>query len=106
MSQQTSRLEEAMNRRQFVKVAGGATISLAAFLAGCGSSTGGSTHSNRSAAIEVLSVQQAGTGRPPLPSPLTHEYAKKHPRTTLQGDFAGQTYPHPKVQFPSRQGGL
>jgi len=106
MSQQTSRLEEAMNRRQFVKVAGGATISLAAFLAGCGSSTGGSTNSNGSAAIEFLSVQQAGTGWPLVLSTITDEYAKTHSGTTFKVNFAGQTDLNQKVQLLAGQGAL
>ena len=106
MSQQISRLEEAMNRRQFVKVAGGATISLAAFLAGCGSSTGGSTNSNGSAAIEFLSVQQEGMGWPLVLSTITDQYAKTHPGTTFKVNFAGQTQLYQKVQLLAGQGAL
>ncbi len=95
-----------MNRRQFVKVAGGATISLAAFLAGCGSSTGGSTNSNGSAAIEFLSVQQAGTGWPLVLSTITDEYAKTHSGTTFKVNFAGQTDLNQKVQLLAGQGAL
>jgi len=95
-----------MNRRQFVKVAGGATISLAAFLAGCGSSTGGSTNSNGSAAIEFLSVQQEGMGWPLVLSTITDQYAKTHPGTTFKVNFAGQTTLYQKVQLLAGQGAL
>jgi raffinose/stachyose/melibiose transport system substrate-binding protein len=106
MSQQTSRLEEAMNRRQFLKVAGGTTLSLAALLAGCGSSSGGSTNSNGSAAIEFLSVQQEGTGWPLVLSTITDQYAKTHPGTTFKVNFAGQTQLYQKVQLLAGQGAL
>src|SRR6202521_4023381 len=89
MSRQTNWLAEAINRRQFLKVAGGTTLGAAAFLAGCGGSSGGSTNSNGSAAIEFLSVQQAGTGWPLVLSTITDQYAKNHPGTTFKVDFAG-----------------
>ena len=90
MSQLTSRYEESMNRRQFVKVAGATTLSLAALLAGCGGSgtSSGSTNSNGSAALEFLSVQQATIGWPLILSTLTTQYAKNHPGTTFKVDYA------------------
>ena len=89
MAQPTFRYEESMNRRQFVKVAGATTLSLAAFLAGCGGSSGGSTNSNGSAAIEFLSVQQANQGWPLILTTLTQQYAKDHPGTTFKVNFVG-----------------
>ncbi len=108
MSQPMSRLEEAMNRRQFVKVAGATTMSLAAFLAGCGgSSGGGSTNSNGSAAIEFLSVQQANTGWPLILSTLTDQYAKDHPGTTFKVNYVGQpTQLIQQIQLLAGQGAL
>ena len=108
MSQPTSRLEEAMNRRQFVKVAGATTMSLAAFLAGCGgSSGGGSTNSNGSAAIEFLSVQQPNVGWPLILSTLTDQYAKDHPGTTFKVNFVGSpTQLVQQIQLLAGQGAL
>src|ERR1700737_3232558 len=106
MSQQASRLAEAMNRRRFLEVAGGTTLGLAAFLAGCGSSSGGSTNSNGSAAIEFLAVQQAGTGWPLVLSTITDQYAKTHPGTTFTVNFAPQTSIYQKVQLLAGQGAL
>src|SRR5438105_5397446 len=108
MSQPKSRLEEAMNRRQFVKVAGATTMSLAAFLAGCGgSSGGGSTNSNGSAAIEFLSVQQATVGWPLILSTLTTQYAKDHPGTTFKVDYVGSpTQLIQQIQLLAGQGAL
>ena len=107
MSQQTPRLEEAMNRRQFLKVAGGTTLGLAAFLAGCGSSTGGSSlNSNGSANIHFLSVQQAGTGWPLVLSTITDQYAKTHSGTTFTVDFIAQNNLNQKVQLLAGQGAL
>jgi raffinose/stachyose/melibiose transport system substrate-binding protein len=96
-----------MNRRQFVKVAGATTISLAAFLAGCGGSSGGSTNSNGSAAIEFLSVQQANTGWPLILSTLTDQYAKDHPGTTFKVNYVGQpTQLIQQIQLLAGQGAL
>ncbi len=108
MAQPKSRLEDAMNRRQFVKVAGATTVSLAAFLAGCGSSTGGgSTNSNGSAAIEFLSVQQANQGWPLILSTLTDQYAKDHPGTTFKVNYVGQpTQLIQQIQLLAGQGAL
>ena len=97
---------ERLNRRQFVKVAAGGTLGLAALLAGCGSSSGGSTNSNGSAAIEFLAVQQAGTGWPLVLSTITDQYAKTHPGTTFKVNFAGQTQLYQKVQLLAGQGAL
>ncbi len=89
MSRQTYWLEESMNRRQFVKFAGGTALGAAMVLAGCGGSSGGSTNSNGSAAIEFLSVQQANQGWPLVLSTITQQYAKNHPGTTFKVDFVG-----------------
>jgi raffinose/stachyose/melibiose transport system substrate-binding protein len=97
---------ERLNRRQFVKVAAGGTLGLAALLAGCGSSTGSSLNSNGSAAIEFLAVQQAGTGWPLVLSTITDQYAQTHPGTTFKVDFAGQTGLNQKVQLLAAQGAL
>src|SRR5437879_5322635 len=108
MSQQMSRLEEAMNRRQFLKVAGGTTLGLAALLAGCGgSSTGGnSLNSNGSAAIEFLAVQQPGTGWPLVLSTITDQYAKTHSGTTFKVDYIAQNNLNQKIQLLAGQGAL
>jgi raffinose/stachyose/melibiose transport system substrate-binding protein len=107
MSQQTSRLEEAMNRRRFLEVAGGTTLGLAAFLAGCGSSGGGSSlNSNGSAAIEFLAVQQAGTGWPLVLSTITDQYAKTHSGTTFTVDYIAQNNLNQKIQLLAGQGAL
>lgn len=107
MSQPTFRYEESMNRRQFVKVAGATTLSLAAFLAGCGGSSGGSTNSNGSAAIEFLSVQQANQGWPLILTTLTQQYAKDHPGTTFKVNFVGSpTQLIQQIQLLAGQGAL
>src|SRR5579859_3022613 len=109
MSQPTSRPEEAMNRRQFVKFAGATTLSLAAFLAGCGGASGGgsSTNSNGSAAIEFLSVQQSTIGWPLILSTLTAQYTKDHPGTTFKVDFVGSpTQMVQQIQLLAGQGAL
>ena len=107
MSQQTSRLEEAMNRRQFLKVAGGTSLGLAAFLAGCGGSSGGaSVNSNGSAAIEFLSVQQPNVGWPLVLSTITDQYAKNHQGTTFKTDYIAQTNLNQQVQLLAGQGAL
>jgi raffinose/stachyose/melibiose transport system substrate-binding protein len=107
MSQQRSWLEEPFNRRQFVKMAAGTSLGLAAFLAGCGSSTGGSTNSNGSANIEFLSVQQANQGWPLILSTLTSQYAGTHPGTTFKVDFVAQpTQLIQQIQLLAGQGAL
>ena len=107
MSQQTSRLEEAMNRRQFLKVAGGTTLGAAALLAGCGgSSTGSSLNSNGSAAIEFLSISQLNTSWPLVLSAITDEYAKTNPGTTFKVDYIPQNNLFQKIQLLAGQGAL
>lgn len=109
MSQHSSRFEEPMNRRQFVKVVAGTSLGLAAFLAGCGGSTGGnsSLNSNGSANIEFLSVQQANTGWPLILSTLTSQYAKDHAGTTFKVNFVSQpTQLIQQIQLLAGQGAL
>jgi raffinose/stachyose/melibiose transport system substrate-binding protein len=97
-----------MNRRQFLKVAGGTSLGLAALLAGCGgSSTGGSSlNSNGSAAIEFLAVQQPGTGWPLVLSTITDQYAKTHSGTTFKVDYIAQNNLNQKIQLLAGQGAL
>ena len=99
---------ERLNRRQFLKVAGGTTLGLAALLAGCGgSSTGGSSlNSNGSAAIEFLAVQQPGTGWPLVLSTITDQYAKTHSGTTFKVDYIAQNNLNQKIQLLAGQGAL
>lgn len=100
---------QRLNRRQFVRVAGGATLGLAAFLAGCGGTSGGSSslNSNGSAAIEFLSVQQATTGWPLVLTTLTNQYAKNHPGTTFKVNFVSQpTQLIQQIQLLAGQGAL
>lgn len=93
-----------LNRRQFVKVAGGTTLSLAALLAGCGStSTGGN---NGPLNIHFLSVQQATTGWPVVLSAITSAYAKTHSGTTFTVDYAPQNSLLQKVQLLAAQKAL
>jgi raffinose/stachyose/melibiose transport system substrate-binding protein len=105
-------LSQSMNRRQFVRVAGGTTLGLAALLAGCGSTTGGSGSSSGGNAasgpvtIEFLAVQQANTGWPVVLSAITTEYAKKHPGTTFKLDYVPQNTLYQKVQLLAGQGAL
>ena len=108
MSRQTYWLTEAMNRRRFLKIAGGTTLGAAALLAGCGGSSGGSSlNSNGSAAIEFLSVQQATTGWPLILSTLTNQYAKNHPGTTFKVDYVSQpTQLIQQIQLLAGQGAL
>ena len=108
MYRHTSRLEGTMNRRQFLRVAGSTTLGAAAFLAGCGGSSGGSSlNSNGSAAIEFLSVQQANVGWPLILSTLTNQYAKNHPGTSFKVDFVSQpTQLIQQIQLLAGQGAL
>ncbi len=94
---------ERLNRRQFLKVAGGGTIGLAALLAGCG---GSSTGSNNSGSIEFLSVQQPNIGWPLVLSTITDQYAKTHPGTTFKTDYIGQGNLNQQVQLLAGQGAL
>ncbi len=79
-----------------------------AFLAGCGgSSSGGALNSNGSAAIEFLSVQQAGQGWPLVLSTITDQYAKNHPGTTFKVDYVGTpTQLIQQIQLLAGQGAL
>ena len=106
MSQPTSRLEETMNRRRFVKVAGTTTLSVAALLAGCGGSSTGNNANSSTAAIEFLSVQQATEGWPLVLSTITSEYAKTHAGTTFKNNYITQTSLNQKVQLLAAQGAL
>ncbi len=103
MYRQTPRLEGTMNRRQFLQVAGGSTLGLAALLAGCGSSTGSNSNT---AAIEFLSVQQPTIGWPLVLSTITDQYAKKHPGTTFKTNFIAQGNLNQQVQLLAGQGAL
>jgi raffinose/stachyose/melibiose transport system substrate-binding protein len=98
----TEVFSSSYNRRQFVKIVAGTTFSLAAFLAGCGSSTSNSN----TATIDFLSVQQSTQGWPLILSAITTDYAKTHPGTTFQVNFAGQTGLYQKVQLLAAQGAL
>jgi len=108
MSQQMSQFKDAMDRRQFLKVAGGSTLGLAALLAGCSTSTGSSsTNSNGSVSIEFLSVQQAGTGWPLVLATITDQYAKSHPGSTFKVNFVGTpTQMVQQIQLLAGQGAL
>jgi raffinose/stachyose/melibiose transport system substrate-binding protein len=107
MSRQMSQFEDAMDRRQFLKVAGGTTLGLAALLAGCGPSTGGSSsNSNGSVNIHFLSVQAAGTGWPLVLSTITDQYAKTKPGSTFKVDFQDQASLNQKIQLLAGQGAL
>lgn len=93
-----------LNRRQFVKVAGGATISLSALLAACGGTTTSSTPGPLS--IHFLSVQLA-TGVWPLTlTAITKAYTKTHPGTTFTLDYVPQATLNQKVQLVAAQGAL
>ncbi len=107
MSRQMSQFEDAMDRRQFLKVAGGSTLGLAALLAGCGTSTSSSpTSSNGSVTIHFLSVQAAGTGWPLVLSTITDQYAKTKPGSTFKVDFQDQASLNQKIQLLAGQGAL
>jgi raffinose/stachyose/melibiose transport system substrate-binding protein len=92
-----------LNRRQFVKVAGGTTLGLAALLAGCG---GSSTSGSGNLAIHFLSVQQATGVWPTTLTAITNEYAKKHAGTTFTLDYVPQNTLNQKVQLLAAQGAL
>jgi len=97
---------ERLSRRQFLKVAGGTTLGAAMLLAGCGGSSGGSTNSNGSAAIEFLTVQAQNTGWAVNLSSITTEYAKSHPGTTFKANNIQQTSLNQQVQLLAGQGAL
>lgn len=93
-----------MNRRQFVKVASGATLGLSALLAACGGTTPGGSNGNLS--IHFLSVQTAQQPWPTILSAITAEYAKNHAGTTFTVDYAPQNSLLQKVQLLAAQGAL
>jgi raffinose/stachyose/melibiose transport system substrate-binding protein len=97
-----------MDRRQFLKVAGGTTLGLAAFLAGCGSSISGGSASNSNGSVNIhfLSVQQAGTGWPLVLSTITDQYAKTKPGSTFTVDYVAQNNLNQKVQLLAGSGAL
>ncbi len=96
-----------LNRRQFVKVAGGATLSLSALLAACGgSTTSGSPAGSGSLSIHFLSVQLATGVWPVTLTTITKEYAKTHPGTTFTLDYVPQNTLNQKVQLVAAQGAL
>jgi raffinose/stachyose/melibiose transport system substrate-binding protein len=98
---------QSLNRRQFVKVAGGATLSLSALLAACGGSSsnnGGSGSGNL--AIHFLSVQNNSQAWPTILSAITAAYAKTHAGTTFTVDYVPQTNLYQKVQLLAAQGAL
>lgn len=106
MSQQDPQLENAMNRRQFLMLTGGTTLGLAAFLAGCGSSTGGATNSNGSANIEFLTVQAPKMGWELILSSINDQYAKTHAGTTFKANNIPQTNLNQQVQLLAGSGSL
>jgi raffinose/stachyose/melibiose transport system substrate-binding protein len=93
-----------LNRRQFLQVAAGTTLSLSALLAACGGSSTGSN--SNTAAIEFLSVQQPNIGWPLVLSTITNQYAKNHPGTTFKTDFIAQGNLNQQVQLLAGQGAL
>ncbi len=106
MSQQLSRLEDDMNRRRFLQVAGGTTLGLAAFLAGCGSSGGSALNSNGSANIQFLTVQSPGQGWELILSTINNQYAKTHSGTTFKANNIPQTNLNQQVQLLAGSGSL
>jgi raffinose/stachyose/melibiose transport system substrate-binding protein len=98
---------KSFNRRQFVRMAGGATLSLSALLAACGgggTSTAGTTGGNL--AIHFLSVQTAQQPWPTILSAITSTYAKTHAGTTFTVDYVPQNTLLQKVQLLAAQGAL
>lgn len=95
-----------LNRRQFVKVAGGATLSLSALLAACGGTTTTNTTSGGPLSIHFLSVQTAQQPWPTILSAITANYAKTHAGTTFTVDYVPQNTLLQKVQLLAAQGGL
>src|SRR5256886_7172848 len=107
MSRLDPQLEDAMDRRQFLMLAGGTTLGLAAFLAGCGSSTGSnSSNSNGSVNIHFLSVQAAGIGWPLVLSTITDQYAKTKPGSTFAVNLVAQNNLNQQVQLLAGSGAL
>ncbi|WP_069806066.1 ABC transporter substrate-binding protein [Thermogemmatispora onikobensis] len=95
-----------LNRRQFVRLAGGATLGLAALLSGCGGESGGGSSGSGSLAIHFLSVQQADTGWPLVLQTITADYARSHPGVSFTVDYIAQTNLYQKVQLLAGQGAL
>ncbi len=95
-----------LNRRQFVKLAGGTTLSLSALLAACGGSTTTSSSSGGNLAIHFLSVQTAQQPWPIILSAITAAYAKTHAGTTFTVDYVPQATLNQKVQLVAAQGAL
>jgi len=108
MSRLDPQLEDAIDRRQFLMLAGGTTLGLAAFLAGCGSSTSGGSASNSNGSVNIhfLSVQAAGTGWPLVLSTITDQYAKTKPGSTFAVDLVAQNNLNQQVQLLAGSGAL
>lgn len=98
---------KTLNRRQFVKVAGGATLSLSALLAACGGSTStGSSPGSGPLSVHFLSVQQATGVWPVTLAAITKAYAKTHANTTFTLDYVPQNTLNQKLQLVAAQGAL
>lgn len=98
---------QSLNRRQFIKVAGGATLSLSALLAACGGSTSaGSSSSSGPLSIHFLSVQTAQQPWPTILSAITTAYTKTHAGTTFTVDYVPQNTLLQKLQLLAAQGAL
>lgn len=97
---------QTLNRRQFVKVAGGATLSLSALLAACGGSTSTGSSSSGPLSIHFLSVQQSTGVWPVTLAAITNAYAKTHPNTTFTLDYVPQNTLNQKLQLVAAQGAL
>lgn len=95
-----------LNRRQFVKLAGGATLSLSALLAACGGSTSAGSSSNGPLSIHFLSVQTAQQPWPTILSAITAAYAKTHTGTTFTVDYVPQNTLLQKLQLLAAQRAL
>ncbi|HZO73564.1 MAG TPA: extracellular solute-binding protein [Ktedonobacteraceae bacterium] len=95
-----------LNRRQFVKLAGGATLSLSALLAACGGSTSTGSSSSGPLSIHFLSVQTAQQPWPTILSAITAAYAKTHTGTTFTVDYVPQNTLLQKLQLLAAQRAL
>jgi raffinose/stachyose/melibiose transport system substrate-binding protein len=95
-----------LNRRQFVKVAGGATLSLSPLLAACGGSTSTGSTSSGPLSIHFLSVQTAQQPWPTILSAITASYAKAHAGTTFTVDYVPQNTLLQKLQLLAAQKAL
>lgn len=94
-------LNPALSRRGFLRATGVATLSAAALLAGCGTSS-----SNGNLTIDFLAVQQANTGWPLVLSTITGQYAKTHSGATFKLNYVPQQNLLQKVQLLAGQGAL